>query len=196
MTSQVLEARHGVALRLDAGQSISVVNTHGQQVVDTWAFNAQDMSEFMSLEHSRVHMGRIGPVKGSVLLTNRRRPILEMIEDNSGGFHDTLMAACDVHRYRMLGATLPHANCTDNLHAALARLDLKAGETPAPLNLFQRSEIDPDGTLNIVPPVAPPGSHVTLRAGMDAVIVFSACPQDMAPTNGADMTPKDVEIRY
>ena len=196
MTSQVLQARHGVALRLDAGQPISVVNTHGQQVVDTWAFNTLELSEFMSMEHSRVHMGRIGPVKGSVLLTNRRRPILEMIEDNSGGFHDTLMAACDVHRYRMMGCTSSHANCTDNLHSALLELGLAANETPAPLNLFQRSEIDLDGTLTIVPPVAPAGSHVTLRAGMDVVMVFSACPQDMAPTNGADMTPKDVELRY
>ncbi len=34
-----------------------------------------------------------------------------------------------------------------------------------------------------------------LRAGMDTVMVFSACPQDMAPTNGANMTPKDVMLR-
>jgi hypothetical protein len=26
-------------------------------------------------------------------------------------------------------------------------------------------------------------------------VVFSACPQDMAPTNGADMTPKDAELQ-
>jgi len=37
---------------------------------------------------------------------------------------------------------------------------------------------------------------VTLRAEMDLVIVFSACPQDMMPTNGADMTPKDVELVF
>ena len=46
----------------------------------------------------------------------------------------------------------------------------------------------------IEPPVARPGSHVTLRLEMDAIIVFSACPQDMAPTNGADMMPKDAEL--
>jgi uncharacterized protein YcgI (DUF1989 family) len=195
MESITLAARTGKALRLGEGQQIRIVNTHGRQVVDTWAFAAGDMAEFMSMEHSRVHMGRVNPVAGSVLLTNRRRPILTLVEDTSGGVHDTLLAACDTHRYRMLGAQGYHRNCTDNLAEALSDLGLTPPETPSPLNLFQNSSIKPDGELVIEPPVAPPGSHVTLRAGMDLVIVFSACPQDMAPTNGADMLPKDAELQ-
>jgi hypothetical protein len=195
MESVTLAARTGKALRLGEGRQIRIVNTHGRQVVDTWAFAAGDMAEFMSMEHSRVHMGRVNPVAGSVLLTNRRRPILTLVEDTSGGVHDTLLAACDVHRYRMLGAVGYHRNCTDNLAEALAGLGLTPPETPSPLNLFQNSSIKPGGELVIEPPVAPPGAHVTLRADMDLVIVFSACPQDMAPTNGADMLPKDVELQ-
>lgn len=193
--SITLTARMGKALRLARGQAIRVVNTHGRQVVDTWAFADVNIAEFMSMEHSRVHMGRVNPVAGSVLLTNHRRPILTLLEDSSGGVHDTLLAACDIHRYRMLGAQGYHRNCTDNLSEALGELGLSAPETPSPLNLFQNSSIKPGGELVIEPPVAPPGSHVTLRAEMDAVIVFSACPQDMAPTNGADMMPKDVELQ-
>jgi uncharacterized protein len=195
MASITLTARMGKALRLGRGQQIRIVNTHGRQVVDTWAFAAGDMAEFMSMEHSRVHMGRVNPVAGSVLLTNRRRPILTLVEDTSGGVHDTLLAACDTHRYRMLGARGYHRNCTDNLAEALNDLGLAPPETPSPLNLFQNSSIKPDGELVIEPPVAPPGSHVTLRAEMDVVIVFSACPQDMVPTNGADMLPKDAELQ-
>ena len=195
MESITLAARTGKALRLGRGRRIRIVNTHGRQVVDTWAFAAGDMAEFMSMEHSRVHMGRVNPVAGSVLLTNRRRPILTLVEDTSGGVHDTLLAACDTHRYRMLGAESYHRNCTDNLAEALSDLGLASPETPSPLNLFQNSSIKPDGELVIEPPVAPPGSHVTLRAEMDLVIVFSACPQDMVPTNGADMLPKDAELQ-
>jgi uncharacterized protein len=192
--SITLTARTGKAMKLARGQQVRVVNTHGMQVVDTWAFAADDMSEFMSMEHARVHMGRVNPVVGSVLLTNRRRPILTLVEDSSGGVHDTLLAACDVHRYRMLGAETYHRNCTDNLREALGELGLSPTETPSPLNLFQNSAIKPDGELVIEPPVARPGSHVTLRLEMDAIIAFSACPQDMAPTNGADMMPKDAEL--
>jgi uncharacterized protein len=179
---------------MTASQTVTVVNAHGGQVVDTWAFASDDLSEFMSMEHSRVHMGRISPVKGSVLLSNRRRPILTMLDDTSGGVHDTLLAACDIYRYRMLGCTTYHRNCTDNLAEALGRFGLASPETPSPLNLFQNSAITAGGALDIVPPIAPPGSHVILRAEMDVIIVFSACPQDMVPTNGADMVPKPAEV--
>ncbi len=33
-----LAASHGLAVELAEGQSIKIVNTHGSQVVDTWAF--------------------------------------------------------------------------------------------------------------------------------------------------------------
>jgi hypothetical protein len=189
-----LPARRSAAFRIARGITVRVINTHGQQVVDTWAFSQADMAEFMSMEHARLHMGRVNPVAGSTLVTNRRNPILSLIEDTSGGVHDTLLAACDHYRYRMLGAAGPHDNCTENLHAALAALGLRATETPGPLNLFQNSSIRPDGTLVIEPAVAPAGSHVTLKAEMDIILVFSACPQDMAPTNGEDMTPKPASI--
>ncbi|MFO1122783.1 MAG: urea carboxylase-associated family protein [Hyphomicrobiales bacterium] len=191
-----LPARRGIARAMDKGGTVRVVNTHGQQVVDTWAFSRDVIREFMSMEHSRVHMGRVQPITGSTLLSNRRNPMLTIVEDTSGGVHDTLMAACDGYRYRMLGCSGHHDNCTENLHAALAQINLQAPETPAPLNLFQNSAVGSDGSLTIAAPIAPPGSFVTLQAAMDLVIVFSACPQDMVPTNGADMTPRDVDLVF
>ena len=119
-----IPARQGKATRISKGQTVKVINTRGQQVVDTWAFNADDMREFMSMEHSRVAIGRIIPGIGDTLVTNRRRPILTLVEDTSGGIHDTLFAACDRWRYEMLGCKEYHDNCTDNLAAGLAALGL------------------------------------------------------------------------
>ena len=126
-----IPARQGKAARVSKGQTVKVINTRGQQVVDTWAFNADDLHEFMSMEHSRVALGRIIPEVGDGLVTNRRRPILTLVDDTSGGIHDTLFAACDRWRYEMLGCTEYHANCTDNLAAALATLGLTPPKTPA-----------------------------------------------------------------
>ena len=132
----LLPARRGRALRLRSGQALKVINTHGQQVVDTWAFNADDLGEFMSMEHLRQVLGRIMPRQGDPLATNHRRPILTLVEDTSPGIHDTLMAACDVWRYRNLGCTEYHDNCRDNLFAAMAELGLTPPECPSPLNLW------------------------------------------------------------
>jgi uncharacterized protein YcgI (DUF1989 family) len=38
-------AREGRAVRLSRGESVSVINTHGTQVCDLWAFKAANLSE-------------------------------------------------------------------------------------------------------------------------------------------------------
>ena len=189
-----IKARQGKALRLRRGQKARVVNSKGQQVVDTWAFNEADLTEFMSMEHSRVAIGRIIPGIGDTLVTNRRNPILTLTADTSGGIHDTLFAACDRWRYEMLGCTEYHDNCTENLVAALAALGVAPPETPAPLNLFMNIPVVDGNRVEIRPPVSTPGSHVSLRAEIDCVVAFSACPQDLLPINGLAMRPTEAHF--
>ena len=57
----------------------------------------------MSNEHTRAHILKIIPKIGDALLTNHRRPILTLVEDTSGGVHDTLIAACDQVSVRVAG---------------------------------------------------------------------------------------------
>lgn len=57
---ETVPARHGRAVALAAGQILEVINTHGTQVVDTWAFAAGDPAEFMSMAHTRSVNSRIG----------------------------------------------------------------------------------------------------------------------------------------
>jgi uncharacterized protein len=81
---KTVPARRGRACRLNAGQAIKIINTHGHQVVDTWAFSAEDLREFMSVEHTRPTIETIFPTRGHKLYTNRRRPILDNCTDNLG----------------------------------------------------------------------------------------------------------------
>jgi uncharacterized protein YcgI (DUF1989 family) len=192
---QLIPARRAVTVRVKSGQCVEVVNTYGQQVVDTWAFTAADATEWMSMEHSRLHVGRVNPIVGDTLVSNRRRPIVTLVADTSGGVHDTLLAACDRYRYELLGCAEPHDNCTDNLHGALAAAGVAVPITPSPLNLFENARPAADGTIEIAPPVATPGSSVTLRAELDALFVLSACPQDLVPTNGPDLAPTGAHVR-
>ena len=179
-----IPARRGKAAFVRQGQTIKVINTHGEQVVDTWAFNRHDLHEFMSMEHSRATHHHMIPRIGDALLTNHRRPILAILEDTSGGVHDTLMAACDRYRYEEFGCTEYHDNCTDNLAAALAELSLTPPETPSPFNLFMNIPWTGAGDLSFEAPVSTPGCYVLMRAEIDLVAAFSACPQDILPING------------
>jgi len=189
-----IPARKGLALRVRKGQRYKVLNTHGTQIVDHWAFNGADVKEFMSMEHCRVAIDKLTPVVGDAMVTNKRRPIITLVEDTSPGVHDTLVAACDIYRYQQLGAKEHHDNCTENLWDAMRAIGLTAPETPCPFNLFQNTQYVPGNGIQYLPTVSRPGQYVVFQAEMDAVIVFSTCPQDMLPVNSGKPTEAHVEL--
>ena len=184
---ETVPARQGKAAHVKAGESITIINTYGTQVVDTWCFMRDDLTEFMSMEHQRSVTQSVFPSVGTTLYSNRRRPILTLEEDTSPGRHDTLLAACDIYRYQMLGCTEYHDNCTDNLAAAMTEIGLIAPETPSPLNLWMNIPFTSDGATAFCPPLSKPEDIVRLRAHHDVIVVMSTCPQDMVPINGEDM---------
>ncbi len=189
-----IPAGRGAAARLRAGQHLRVINTHGTQCVDTWAFVADDVSEFLSMEHSRSNLEKVYFETGDVLATNRYAPLLEIVADTSPGGHDTLIAACTEEMYTRAGRPAGHANCTDNLRAALAVLGVDAGRTPAPWNLFMLAPVEADGAIRFTRPTSAPGDYVELAALRDAIVAFSACPDDVYLTNGGDGSPADAHF--
>ena len=191
MDLQTIPAGRGVAIELSSGSEIIVINTHGTQVLDTWAFNLDDPSEYMSMEHTRSRLSRLSPRVRDSLFSNRRRPILKLVEDTSPGIHDTLLCACNKEIYRELGCDDGHRSCESNLHEALSFIGLEIAVTPGPLNLFMNVPVASDGTIDRAPPLSRPGDLVTLQTVMDTIVVFSACPQDVTPINGAQCIPRD-----
>lgn len=188
-------ARGGRAVRLGAGEAIEIVNTHGTQVVDTWALGTADPSEYLSMEQTRRMLLKLWPQQGDALYSNRRSKMLVMELDTSPGIHDTLFACCDQWVYANYGCPPGHANCHDNFHAALEALGIAPPLVPNPLNLWMNIPVSDNRRLAIEPPVSRPGDRVVLRALMGCVVVMSACPMDVTPINGPGCTPMDVQYR-
>src|SRR6478735_1970459 len=114
-----IPACSGKALALEKGRAVKLVNTKGSQVVDTWALNRLDTSEYLSVEHTRRMLYRL---------------VLE--EDTSPGRHDMLLACCDKWLYQHYGCAPDHANCRDNYLDALFAAGFDAHLVPNPLNLW------------------------------------------------------------
>jgi uncharacterized protein YcgI (DUF1989 family) len=189
-----IPARRGKATPLRAGEAIKIINTHGTQVVDFWAFVSGLQNEYVGMEHSRATWTHLYPQTGAALYTNRRRPLLVLEEDTSPGRHDSLMAPCDNERYGLLGCTDYHDNCRDNMHAALAELGMFVPYTPASLNLFMNIPWTQAGGLAFEPALSKPGDYVVLRAVLDCVAVMSSCPQDILLINSQAPTEAHFEI--
>lgn len=192
---ETVRARYGHLVRLLAGEIMEVINTHGTQVADTWAFNAATPTEFMSMAHTRSVNSRLWPQVGQSFVSIRRRPMLCLLEDTSPGDHDTLLCACNAAIYTELGCTDYHRSCEDNLHETLAAAGHDMPFTPAPMNLFMNVGIAPDGSIIRRSPSSQPGDKIVFRAEMDLIVVLSACPQDITPINSEERTPRNLHLR-
>jgi uncharacterized protein YcgI (DUF1989 family) len=82
-----------------------------------------------------------------------------------------------------LGCISYHENCRDNMHTGLAELGLSVPYCPPSLNTFMNIPWTAGGDLEWGNCLCRKGDYVIFRAEMDAVIAFSACPQDMLPIN-------------
>jgi uncharacterized protein YcgI (DUF1989 family) len=194
MSIQEIAGGAGLAMTLRTGEAARLVNTFGSQVVDTWALGARDTSEYLSVEHTRRMLGNLFPRLGDAFYSNRRSKMLSLEEDSFPGRHDMLFAACDKWLYKHYGCPPGHANCRDNFHAALFAAGYDAPFMPNPVNLWMNIPVRDSQHVAIEPPVSRPGDHVVLRALMDIILVFSACPMDVTPINGEDRTPKAVHL--
>ena len=168
----ILAGGSGAAFALRRGQRLRVVNTHGTQVVDTWALVSAD--EHLSLEHTREVLPKLRFAVGDVLVTNLYRPILRLAADSSPGVHDTLIAACNPRMFERAGRGPDHPSCAGNLRGALRGLGIEIAQVPCPWNLFMNTLISEDGSIAFLRPVSRPGDHVELQAECDCIVALSA----------------------
>jgi urea carboxylase-associated protein 1 len=181
-----------------AGQLLRIVDLEGNQAVDTLFYNAADGHEHYSATNTIRAQGNIYLTEGSVLLSNRNRPLLRIVSDTCGR-HDTLGGACSAEsntvRYS-LDKRHMH-NCRDSFLAALAREDsgLTRRDLPSNINFFMNVPVTPEGGLTFADGISAPGRHVELLALMDTRVLISNCPQLNNPCNAYNPTPVRVIVR-
>lgn len=202
MSTQI-PARSGGHVFLKAGSKLKVINTHGHQVVDTWALSTSTSPpQYMSMTQTRTFNFKLSLSVGDILRSNTRQPILKLIEDTSPGVHDMLFAACDEHRYQQLGVEGFHDSCANNFRTELrkAGVELSKGDDwwPDPLNLFmnvpvlETLENGRGGKIDLQAPKSDKEQFVVLQAEVDCLVIMSACPNDLAATNAG----KTVDVHF
>ena len=174
-----------------AGDVVEIVDVEGQQVADTWAFDA-GAALWLSTSHTRDLTERVFPLVGQSFVDQHYDPVLTFLQDRSPGHHDMLYPACNPALFEREGLH-GHPNCADNCRDAMRGKGLSVAPLPDPVNFFQRSLPRADGSIVIEPAVSAAGDSVLLRVERDVVLVVAACSVDSWPTNGDSCS--DLEVR-
>ena len=177
---------------LAAGETLRIVDLHGNQAVDTLFFDAHDYANRYSAVDTLREQGSAYLTTGSRLLALDCAPLVTIVEDNCGR-HDTVGGACsqesNVVRYGVHTRDMHACRNTFMAQAAAWGRGLDKRDLGANVNFFMNVPMSPEGGLEFVDGISAPGKYLDLRADRDTLVLISNCPQLNNPCNGFDPTP-------
>lgn len=182
---RVVAPRAPWSARIETGEVLRLIDMEGAQAVDFLCFNADDPAERYHAPNTVKVPGNIYVGLGTVLRSDRARPLMTVVADTVGG-HDTIFGCCgfelDLVRYGRHCAE----SCRRNFERELARHGLGPGHIVPNVNFFMHVPVGPDGAAAIGESRSRPGDHVDLRAEMPVLAVLSNCPEELNPATGAN----------
>jgi urea carboxylase-associated protein 1 len=177
------------------GQTIRIIDSEGQQAVDTLFYRADDFAERYSGQdtlrvNGAAYVGlgtKIVSCEGNVMLT---------VTADSCGRHDTSAGACscESNSVRFGHDTKYLHACRDNFLLEVSKHGMSKRDIVPNINFFMNVPIARSGQMTIVDGLSRPGDYVELRAEMDVLCVISNCPQVNNPCNGFNPTPIEIVI--
>lgn len=182
--------------QLEAGETMRIVDLHGNQAVDTLFFNADDTAERYCAVTTMRAQRNLYLTMGSVLYSNRGNAMLEVVADTCGR-HDTLGGACAAESNQVryaLDRKFMHS-CRDNFLLAMAnwRPHALCKRDLAPnVNFFMNVPVTPAGKLTFEDGISDAGKYVELTARMSLLVLISNCPQLNNPCNAYNPTPIEI----
>ncbi|MRT24533.1 DUF1989 domain-containing protein [Enterobacteriaceae bacterium RIT697] len=184
--------------RIEAGQTLRITDLEGNQAADTLFFNADDTAERYSMSDTLRGQNNVFLTAGSVLRSNRDRPMLTITADTCGR-HDTLGGACSCEsntvRYDLEKRHMH--SCRDSWMLAVAEkpeFGLTRRDITHNINFFMNVPVTHDGGLTFADGISAPGKYVEMVAQINVLVLISNCPQLNNPCNGYNPTPILVSV--
>jgi aminomethyltransferase len=186
-----------LAYEVKAGEFIQIIDVKGKQCSDFLAFHEHKLQEGVERGidgvTTRTLMASAVPAPGlfSKYYDMDMDPLVELVRDTVGR-HDMFALACQAKYYEDMGYP-GHINCTENFNRQVTPYGIAERKGWEALNFFYNTDFDSDHLLTMDEPWSRPGDYVLLRAMSDLVCASSACPDDIDPANGWEIT--DIHVR-
>jgi aminomethyltransferase len=180
-----------------AGEYIQIIDVRGKQCSDFLAFNHRKLQDGiergLDATTTRTLMGAKYPQPGLYRKSFDldMDPLVEVVQDTVGR-HDSFALACTAKYYEDLGYP-GHVNCSTNFNGEVKPFGVAPRKGWEALNFFYNTDFDQSNTFIADEPWSRPGDYVLLRASADLLCASSACPDDVDPANGWEIT--DIHVR-
>ncbi|RQG88861.1 urea carboxylase-associated family protein [Natrarchaeobius halalkaliphilus] len=192
MIDERIEEKRGISFAVDEGEQFEVTDPEGEQVADLVAFNRHDVSERFSPKYSYRRTNALRPTTGDTLYTTEGNPILEFVDDDCG-VHDLLYAPCNHWVVGDYYGQTGEGGCRENLTDVLEPEGVLERDLQETLNVFMKSVVTDQTTVEIAEPESEPGDTVTFEAKQDVIVGIAACSGE-STVNADETKPIDVTV--
>ncbi len=167
----IIPACSGKRIDVKQGQTITVIDMEGGQVVDFFAEVTGQPKEFLSTGVTIDCNESLKLKVGDTIYTNLYTPMMEVLSDDVGE-HDLLHPCCRPEMYDFFYHNgNGHPNCLDNINHALE----EHRPIITPVNLFMYTKIKADGSISVEKPLSKAGDRIVLKALLDITLGIAAC---------------------
>ena len=186
----IIPACSGMKIDVKQGQSITVIDIEGGQVVDFFAVVNGNVNEFLSTGVTIDCNESLKLNVGDIIYTNLYRPMIKVITDDVGE-HDLLHPCCRPEMYDFFYHNgEEHPNCFDNINRVLD----EQRAVIVPVNLFMHTKISTNGSISVEEPVSKAGDKIVLKALMDITLGVAACSVSESKCNRGTCSPVKIVV--
>lgn len=186
----VIPACSGMKIDVNQGQSITVIDIEGGQVVDFFAEVNGNVNEFLSTGVTIDCNESLKLNVGDIIYTNLYRPMIKVLTDDVGE-HDLLHPCCRPEMYDFFYHNgEEHPNCFDNINRVLD----EQRAVIVPVNLFMHTKISTNGSISVEEPVSKAGDKIVLKALMDITLGVAACSVSESKCNRGTCSPVKIVV--
>lgn len=193
ISRETVPAKGRWSARLEPGQTLTLVDTKGQQAVDFLCYSAELPLDRINIPNTVKLNKSLYITKGSRIYSDHARVMMTVLEDTCG-YHDTLAGCCSCEIDKVRYGVVKTESCRTNFIAELAKWAMAPSEIVSNINFFMRVPFAADGGVVIADGVSKAGDYVVLRAEMPVLVVLSNCPQQHNPAAGFEPTPVEVIV--
>lgn len=190
---ETVAAKGRWSARLEPGQTLTLIDTKGQQAIDFLCYSAELPLDRINLPNTVKLNRSLYISKGSKIYSDHARVMMTVLDDTCG-YHDTLAGCCSCEIDKVRYGVIKTESCRTNFIAELAKWAMAPSEIVSNINFFMRVPFTANGDVVIADGVSKPGDYVVLRAEMPVIVVISNCPQQHNPAAGFEPTPVEVVV--